>query len=244
MSSVNRLFGTVEQWATFVAPAEGPYTDLGHARVDYTVHRLQRQSAQRLRGRVYRMDGAVRDDQLTCDERWEAPRDASVWHLVVSHPEKHILATMWYDEHPPRHLNQMHSFHPATRKQLQAVVDRAKDERLKLAEMGGWVAVSPVSNLLILTLALAMHRHLGPSLAPVIITTRHDASAMLVKHGGAERCGAESYWDERFGCDMELLVVDSRVRQTAYESGLNTMADRLSMVPTLATHAMPVRVSA
>jgi hypothetical protein len=185
-----------------------------------------RNLAQRLRGRSYLVDGAVMADQLSPDDRWVAPGDESVWHLVIVAPSG-PTATLWYAEHAPQQMTDMHSYHPSTADSLRAVLARAAQEGISVSEMGGWVATSDRANLLILLFALAVHRTLPPSLAPLIITARHDASRMLVMHGLADRCGATPYLDDRFGCEMELLVADSRTRATQHEDNITALQRQL-----------------
>src|SRR5690242_18702041 len=58
-------------------------------------------SMQRLRGRVYLRDGAIKLTQLTADERHVVDADARSWHVLLLTAEDEVMGCARYWSHSP-----------------------------------------------------------------------------------------------------------------------------------------------
>ena len=103
-------------------------------------------------------------------------------------------------------------------KGVESELKRARSERLRYAEVGGW-AVSERSRCtsegLVLALAgYSLGRICGGCLGITTATVRHCSSSILRRLGGAplaaDGAPVPSYYDSRYGCEMEILRFDSR----------------------------------
>jgi len=224
--------------------------------VDSDLHLGTLREAQRLRGSVYLEDGAISPAALSPDGRHQIPEDDNSWHLLMTDAKRRITACEWYLDHPtvpsPGQLRARHcplarteEWHDLLHMAVMSEVQRARRERLRYAEIGGWaVAPSARSSAAGLLLALggyALARMLGGALMMVTATTRHSSSAILRRLGGASfEFGGRaipSYFDPRYNCDMELLRFDSRHPGERYRSLVEMLHARMPMLCVIAARA-------
>lgn len=202
---------------------------------------------QRLRGNVYLEDGAVHAGELSADGRHLTPEDNRSWHLLMLNEQGGVNACAWYMQHePPVSVQQLRvkncalGMNPLWRDQLFSAVNqeitRASGSGLRYAEVGGW-AVSKdtrcTSEGLLLALgAYSLGRLFGGALGLTTATVRHSSSTILRRLGGKslEVNGRPipTYFDSRYGCDMELLRFDSRAPNPKYTGLIDLLKDQLA----------------
>jgi len=259
---LERNIATIEERLILLAPPGQPVPGFfSRVAVDDQRHRSLVREMQGLRGAVYLADGAVQPHHLSSDGLHQTPEDAKSWHLLMLNRENHISACAWYMEHDDdisieqlrvRSCPLNSDGHPL-RERLQGAVTseltRARVGGLRFAEVGGW-AVARASRctsegLLLALAAYSFGRRLGGALGLTTATVRHSSSTILRRLGGAllEDRGltVPSYFDERYGCEMELLRFDSRQPNHKYVGLIERLREKLANVPVIAT---PMAVAA
>jgi hypothetical protein len=117
---------------------------------------------------------------------------------------------------------------------------------MRFAEVGGW-AVSKTARCtsegLVLALATySLGRIAGGAVGLTTATVRHASSKILRRLGGSslEAFGSTvpSYYDARYGCEMELLRFDSRRPMARYAHLIERLKDRLADACVVAGHTM------
>lgn len=211
---------------------------------------------QKLRGGIYCEDGAVDRDQLTPEGLHETEEDEKSWHLLMVDAQRRVTGCAWYLEHDSavrvedlRVRRSPLAGTPSTRKHLwksvQAELARARRERLRYAEVGGWAVAKHsrcTSEGLVLALAgYSLGRISGGCLGITTATVRHCSSSILRRLGGAslEADGAAvpSYYDPNYNCEMELLRFDSRAPQAKFAGLIEWLSRQMANVQVIARPA-------
>jgi hypothetical protein len=212
---------------------------------------------QKLRGRIYLDDGALGRDQLTSDGLHETAEDHKSWHLLMVDNRKRVTGCAWYLEHPSsvevddlrvRHtpLARSAEWRSKLWKGVETELQRARREQLRYAEVGGW-AVSESSRCtsegLVLALAgYSLGRICGGCLGITTATVRHCSSAILRRLGGAPLAAdgspVPSYFDPRYGCEMEILRFDSRRPNPKFNDLIERLREKMASVSILAPSAV------
>jgi hypothetical protein len=221
--------------------------------VDPELHRHLLGDMQRLRGQIYLQDGAIAADHLTADGLHKTPEDDRSWHLLSFSRDRGISSCVWYLEHDSdatlRRLR-VRTCPLASREEwrrpftsaVESELARARRDRLRYAEVGGW-AVSPESRctsegLVLALAAFSLGRIAGGALGLTTATVRHASATILRRLGGSnlEVNGKPipSYYDERYGCEMELLRFDSRRPSSRFANVIDRLAEKLAYVPVIA----------
>jgi len=213
------------------------------------------QEVQRLRGRVYLSDGALRPDQLSPDGLHQTPEDERAWHLLVLSRNR-VSSCVWYLDHSndcridDLRVRDCPLTEDSRALMETAVADelaQARRNRLRYVELGGW-AVAPDARhtgegLLLALAAYSLGRAMGGALGLTTATVRHASSTILRRLGGAPlQANGQTlpvYFDERYRCDMELLRFDSRSPSPKYEAAIDSMRDCLARVPVMASGDEP-----
>jgi hypothetical protein len=215
-------------------------------------HRALLGDVQRLRGGVYLRDGAVTAKQLTSDGRHETAEDRDAWHVVVLDDARRVQGCIWYREHASfpafedlRACQTPLASRPEWRIPLKVAihseVERARREQVRYAEVGGWAVECGshcVSAALLLVLGtFGLSQTIGGALVIATATVRHSSAKILRRLGGAplEANGITipGYYDERYGCEMELLRFDTRRPSAKYAPVVNRLKRELSEVEIL-----------
>jgi hypothetical protein len=216
---------------------------------DPSRHRTLLRDMQKLRGGIYCEDGALGREQLTPDGLHETAEDDKSWHLLMVDSERRVTGCAWYLEHDSQvSVEDLRvrwsplARRPASRKHLwksvEAELARARNERLRYAEVGGWAVAKNsrcTSEGLVLALAgYSLGRINGGCLGITTATVRHCSSAILRRLGGAslEVDGAPvpTYYDPRYRCEMELLRFDSRHPDAKFGSFIEGLRERMATV--------------
>ena len=251
---LERAIDAIGDRLVLLAPPNAPaYSHYQNLDVDPKLHRHLLRDMQRLRGGVYLQDGAITGDDLTSDGLHRTPEDERSWHLLSYSRERGVSSCVWYLEHeadttlPSLRVRTC----PLARRDewrrpftaaIQSELSRARRERLRYAEVGGW-AVSPDSRctpegLVLALAAFSLGRIAGGALGLTTATVRHASSAILRRLGGtnleANGQTIPSYFDERYGCEMELLRFDSRRPSARFGHLIDRLAEKLVFVPVVA----------
>src|SRR6266446_663274 len=97
---LERNIASVGERLILLAPETTIPKSMENVTADSDRHGLLLRQVQRLRGRVYLNDGALRREQLTRDGRHETPEDSKSWHLLVMDDAYQVSGCIWYLEHP------------------------------------------------------------------------------------------------------------------------------------------------
>ena len=220
-------------------------------------HRRLVREMQRLRGKIYLDDGALERTQLTSDGLHETAEDHKSWHLLMVDSRRRVTGCAWYLEHPSsvevddlrvRHtpLARSAEWRGKLWKGVQSELRRARREQVRYAEVGGW-AVSEHSRCtsegLVLALAgYSLGRICGDCLGITTATVRHCSSSILRRIGGAplaaDGAPVPSYYDPRYGCEMEILRFDSRHPNPKFNSLIERLREKMASVSILAPTAL------
>ncbi|MBL8173222.1 MAG: hypothetical protein JNK48_01045 [Bryobacterales bacterium] len=203
---------------------------------------------QRLRGRVYLEDGAIKPRDLTSDKRHIQTADEESWHILVADENNRVSGCARYLSHSAfariEDLGVSSApivTSPLTRLWARAAIDAqlqdARDRGLGYVEVGGWALTEELRwSAAALHLALASYalaEILGGCLSIGTVTHRHASSSILRRIGGASLqyggMEAGSYFDPRYGCDMEILTFDSGKPNPKYKGMLLEIQKELSM---------------
>ncbi|MFN7933246.1 MAG: hypothetical protein U0R19_07960 [Bryobacteraceae bacterium] len=212
-----------------LAPAGAKVPDkFRNRREDSRSHSGLLAELQRLRGRVYMEDGAIKPWDLTADKRHVQDADDASWHILVTGEDGRVSGCARYYSHPrnarvddlgvatapivTRSLT-----HNWARAAIEAHLEDARNRGLGYVEVGGWALTEELRwSAAALHLALASYalaEILGGCLSIGTVTHRHASSSILRRIGGTslqyQGLEAGSYFDPRYGCDMEILTFDS-----------------------------------
>lgn len=248
LRSLERTIAAASQHVVLLAPSiEATSNVFDNVDVDPDRHQSLVREVQRLRGRIYFEDGAIREDQLTTDGRHETSEDEKSWHFLSLDPDGDIEACVWYREHEPdvRFEQTRAAVSPLTqdpewRQPLWRAVDAelrcARRHQLKYVELGGWAASEECRGLggpLALVLALwGFGRKRGGALGMTTATFRHCSATILKRLGGSrfeiDGRTLPAYFDPRYGCMMELLRFDSRRPNQKYAGLVEMIQEKIA----------------
>ena len=254
---LERHIATVEQRLILLAPpGVVPTHVFPQSVVEPRIHRQLVRDMQQLRGAVYLGDGAVQRHQLAPDGSHQTPEDARSWHLLFVKPGDQVSACAWYLPHDPAAgfnelrmqscaLAHAEGWRHKVRAAVEGEIDSARRQGIRFSEVGGW-AVSrenrcTTQGLLLALAAYSLGRVLGGTISLTTATVRHSSSTILRRIGGAslQAAGAAlpSYFDPKYGCEMELLRFDSRQPSARYSRLVDFLTMRLAHVRVVASHA-------
>ena len=196
---------------------------------------------QRLRGRIYRDDGAIEPYQLI-DSRHVLPIDEESWHLLLLDARGEVRGCARYREHPNSvrfgRLGAARSALALCREQgpklkasVEAELAMARQLRLPYVELGGWAldeSIRGTTEALRMAMATyALAQALGGGVGISTVTQRHSSSSILRRLGGqAFECGGAelpAYYDPEYKCGMEILRFYSWAPHQRYEARVGAM---------------------
>jgi hypothetical protein len=257
---LERTISSLDERLILLAPTARVPGFFENVEQDAVGHRRLVREMQRLRGKIYLKDGALDRTQLTLDGLHETAEDNKSWHLLMVDSRRRVTGCAWYLEHSSsvgvddlrvRHtpLARSAEWRGKLWKGVQSELKRARREQLRYAEVGGW-AVSEKSRCtsegLVLALAgYSLGRICGGCLGITTATVRHCSSSILRRLGGAplaaDGAPVPSYFDPRYGCEMEILRFDSRRPNPKFNSLIERLRERMASVPILAPAAVQVQ---
>ena len=233
-----------------LAPSRArPASVLGGIKDCAQLHEEQLRSIQRLRGRVYLCDGAIRSHDVDGDGCFVMKRDEQSWHLLLKCRNDNTVGCARYLVHPSTvALDQLNVIQCAqtqgrlwsekVRLAVSADLERVKRENLSYVEVGGWAIKQEwrgsraAAEVLLASYALAPLW--GGCLASCTATVRHQSSSILRRFGGTgfEVHGQEvlPYYDDQYSSTMELLRFDSRFPMQKFVPMINEVTERMAGV--------------
>jgi hypothetical protein len=207
---------------------------------------------QRLRGRVYLEDGAIREEDLTADSRHQMDSDAKCWHVLAIDAEERVTGCLRYlDEGDAQDFRSLWVSHAALarcpqlgwklRMAVESGRERARAQRLGFGSVGGWAVAKeqrrtfePVAVILA---TFGLLQLLGGCVGVATATFRHQSAAILRKIGlGPLSWSGEAlppYFDPKYGCEMEILQFDSRHPNPKYSSVVAGFSEALAQAPVI-----------
>jgi hypothetical protein len=228
----------------------------GNVEVNFSLHGALVRQMQRLRGRIYLQDGAISSQELI-GGRHETPEDEKSWHLLMLDRRRQVTACAWYMEHDSgASVDALRARNcPLAAEEgwggrffdaIEAELARARRLGMRFAELGGW-AVAPEhrcqsEGLLLALAAYSLGSISGGALGLTTATVRHASSTILRRLGGSDLPSPDGpvppYFDPRYNCEMELLRFDSRRPPTKFQSLIDSLKDKLAVVPVVASHSL------
>ena len=250
---LERTILSLDSRLVLLAPSSGIPGFFKNVEHDARTHRRLVRDMQKLRGQIYLEDGALGREQLTADGLHDTAEDHKSWHLLMVDGRRNVTGCAWYLEHPStvdvselrvRHtpLARSEDWRSKLWKGVDSELKRARRERLRYAEVGGW-AVSERSRCtsegLVLALAgYSLGRICGGCLGITTATVRHCSSSILRRIGGAplsaDGAPVPSYYDPRYDCEMEILRFDSRRPNPKFDWLIELLRAKMASVPIIA----------
>ena len=212
---------------------------------------------QRLRGRVYLNDGAIRAEELTSDGRHTITIDESSWHVLALDAKDRVFACLRYlDENRASRFDDLWVRHAAITKSpmlgrsfrhaVESEMENARRLDLRFGEVGGWAA-SPdyhrtIEPVRIILAAYGLLGLLGGCAGVATATMRHGSAHILrriglspLAHGGNE---LPAYYDPYYRCEMEVLRFDSRRPNPKYRGAISELTSILAESPVICRESL------
>jgi hypothetical protein len=260
---LERTVASLDQRLILLAPTAGVPAFFKNVEHDPMLHRRLVRDMQKLRGQIYLEDGALGRNQLTPEGLHDTVEDHKSWHLLMVDQRRRVTGCAWYLQHLASvGVNDLRvRYTPLARstqwrsklwKGVQSELKRARRERVNYAEVGGW-AVSEQSRCtsegLVLALAgYSLGRICGDCLGITTATVRHCSSSILRRIGGAPLAAdgdpVPSYFDPRYGCEMEILRFDSRRPNPKFNDLIEKLRERMASVAIVAPEALQLHETA
>lgn len=207
---------------------------------------------QRLRGKAYLDDGAIRPEDLTADGRHQTPADERAWHVLSLNAEGNVGACLRYlDERHSSEFRALWVSHAAMarcprlgwklRTAVESKMERARARRVGFGSVGGWAAAPEERRTLepvaVILATYGLLELLGGCIGLATATFRHQSAAILRKIGLTPLTwsGAElpPYFDPQYGCEMEILEFDSANPNPKYREAVEWFAEQLLRAPVI-----------
>jgi len=224
---------------------------------DGTRHGRLLADAQRLRGRVYLADGAIRVSDLTGDGRHLQPTDDLSYHILTLDEKDNVLGCLRYLPHAyDVSMSDLALSHSAIARSsawgavveeaIRTQVHSARRQGFTYIELGGWAMSEElrggVDAVRMLLSVYALARSTGGALGITTATTRHHSSSILRRMGGKSlTVGGQvvpPYFDPQFGCEMELLGFNSNEPSAQYAELISDYQSGLAEVPVIQPDCM------
>jgi hypothetical protein len=209
---------------------------------------------QRLRGRVYVHDGAVRESSLI-DRRHQSEADLSSWHLLLLNSQDQIRGCLRLHEHPkPAVLSELNvgrsalsrspEFCESLTAALREELTFSRDGNLSFAELGGWALDAEIRGTTeALRFALATYafwQMLGDAVCLTTATHRHCSASILRRIGGRplrhHGIDLPAYYDPQYDCKMEILKFYSWAPNPRYAVWIRQMREELSRITVISQY--------
>lgn len=211
------------------------------------------ESMQRLRGRIYLEDGAITRDELSADGRHILKTDEQSWHLLVCSAQGRVLGCTRYLQHNGSvSFNQLRvrtaavaqcpHWGPKLRASVEHELGRARAAGFPFVEIGGWALAPEIRGTAIaLSTVLATYawsHQFGGAVGLSTATERNGSASILRRLGGQplewDGAALPPYFDEQYGCRMEVLRFDSRQPAPKYAGLIEALKAEIPEVPVVA----------
>jgi hypothetical protein len=205
---------------------------------------------QRLRGRIYLDDGAIRQSDLKSGGRHISDLDCESWHLLTLSAIGSVLGCIRFRQHPNTiscddlgvsrtPLASSAAWGPALRASVNLELESARSAGFSYLEIGGWALAPEIrgtAEALKSVLAIyALGGLQGGALGIGTATERNGSASILRRLGGKplEFSGSvlPTYYDENYRCGMEILRFDSRCANSKYDSAIRDLRAHMARLP-------------
>lgn len=218
------------------------------------VYRYILSQTQKFRGRVYLEDGAITADELSPDGRHVLDIDERSWHVIAVEKNGDISGCLRFlEESTAARFDDLWlrraavancpSLGPKIRRAVEEEMARARKERLRFGEVGGW-AISKNRRcgweaLRIVLSTYGLLQQLGGCVGMATATVRHGSADILRKIGLARLWAGEAplapYYDPQYGCPMEMLRFDSRRANGRFTAWIEELSSHLTTASVIAS---------
>jgi hypothetical protein len=204
---------------------------------------------QRLRGRIYFDDGALRTSDLKAG-RHVSEMDDKSWHLLILGENGSVLGCSRFRQYPntvsredlsvsKTPLAASVAWGEAFHSSLNQELELAREAGFDYFEIGGWALAREIrgtSEALKSVLAIyALGSLYGGALGISTATERNSSSSILRRLGGRplEWRGTTlpPYYDEKYRCGMEVLRFDSRFPNPKYAAAVRELSSDIQKLP-------------
>jgi hypothetical protein len=211
---------------------------------------------QRLRGRVYEADGAVRPAELTADGRHTSDVDERSWHVLSIEPDGEVVACLRYlEESRVPSFGGLRIRHAALarcpqeglkfRRAVESEMERARRVGIAFGEVGGWAVHEDrrwtSESLGVILATYALLELVGSCAGVATATHRHSSAGILQRIGLTslqwEGSELQPYYDPQYGCLMRILRFDSRFPNPKYSDWISGLMTDLTEAPVICRQA-------
>jgi hypothetical protein len=206
---------------------------------------------QRLRGRVYLEDGAIQPSDLRAG-RHVSDMDNESWHLLTVNGMGSVLGctrfrlytnTITCDDLSVSStpLAVSRKWGSVFRASVNQELESARQAGFSYLEIGGWALAQELrgtAEALRSVLAIyALGSLQGGALGISTATERNSSSSILRRLGGKplewEGSTLPPYYDENYGCGMEVLRFDSRCPNPKYNGAIQELRSHMAQLPVI-----------
>ncbi len=233
-----------------VAPADAHFQPF-HGKITRSRDRHSNliRGLQRLRGEIYREDGAVGDSALTPDGRHTSPTDNVSWHLLTVDNHGEVLGCIRFRQHSTtaqfddlglKESSQANCsiWGRKLKASVTADLQTARDLGFKYIEVGGWALsrqIRATTEALQSVLSIfAWSQVMGGALGVSTATERNGSASILKRLGGNpmqfDGCALPPYYDGHYNCGMEILRFDSRLPNPRYAEAIQELRRKISRI--------------
>ena len=207
---------------------------------------------QRLRGKIYLQDGAIKESALL-DGRHPSAVDESSWHLLLLDGQNRICGcARFHEHHQPAVLSELNvarcalagdpKFAGTLAGALKEELTFAADLDLPYVELGGWAFAEEIRGTTeALRAALATYafwQMLGGAICVSTVTQRHCAASILRRVGGRSLIHQGNqlapYYEPQYDCKMEILRFYSWAPNPRYAVWIEQMKTELTGIQIIA----------
>jgi hypothetical protein len=218
---------------------------------DEHIYRSFLADLQRFRGATYLSDGAISRQELTPDGRHVSALDEQSWHVLGVNGRGKVCACLRFSEETGARYEDLWVRQAAVarcptwggrfRRAVESQMARAETECLRFGEVGGWAVAQArrctVEALRIILATYGLLELLGGCIGVATATLRHESAGILRRIGlwpiAVDGLTIPVYYDDRYGCQMEVLEFDSRHPNTRYKTWMLQLRSHLKMVPVI-----------
>lgn len=231
-----------------LAPANAAVSSIfGRVSHNYSLYRSFQSEMQRLRGRVYLEDEAIKASDLSDDARHIAPTDDDSWHLLTIDKQGNVAGCTRFLRHSPETSfeklivrNAALSYCPQwgkpLRKSVEQELKRCRQTGFSYVEFGGWAmdrSIRGTVECLRSVLATYAWSRLIGGVIGISTATERNGSASILQRLGARplEYNGETlpgYFDPHYDCRMHVLGFDSRKPNPRYENAIRQLQQMLS----------------
>jgi hypothetical protein len=210
---------------------------------------------QRLRGRIYLDDGAIRPSDLKSGGRHISDLDGDSWHLLTLSGTGSVLGCTRFRQYPNTvssdelsvsraPLAKSPAWRHVFRASVNSELESAREAGFSYLEIGGWALAPEIrgtAEALKSVLAIyALGSLQGGALGIGTATERNGSSSILRRLGGRPlELGGTAlppYYDENYRCGMEILRFDSRCPNPKYAAAIRDLRSRMASLPVVCSN--------